>query len=83
MNHHKPSRGFDSWTREELVEISRRAGVSSGRSRRRKRRRIDREKVRMQAREEYIHEMVVGIRAEAKRIKASAGFQQSNRSDMQ
>ena len=77
------SKSFDALPADQLQAISRKAGVASGRSRRRKRRRIDREKVQLAARKEYIHEQIVGLRQEAKRIKASAGFQQSNRSDIQ
>ncbi len=76
MNHHKPTRGFDSWSKEELIEISKRAGVCSGKARRKKRRRIDREKVRQQARAEWIHEQVMDLRRAARALRTATDAEQ-------
>lgn len=76
MNHHKPSRGFDSWSKEELIEISKRAGVCSGKARRKLRRRINNEKLRQRARQEMLHEEVMAIRRAARALKAAADSEQ-------
>lgn len=76
MNHHKPTNGFDKRTPDELKDISRKAGVASGKARRKKRRRIDREKVRQQARAEWIHEQVMDLRRAARALRTATDAEQ-------
>ena len=78
MNHHKPTNGFDKRSHEDLKAISRRAGVSSGAARRKKRMRIDKEKIRQRARQELIREEICGIRVEAARLKAEKRFRHNH-----
>ncbi len=76
MNHNKPTNGFDKRTPDELKAISRKAGISSGKARRKKRHRLDREKLQQRARQEIIHEEVEALRHAARTLRASIDAEQ-------
>ena len=65
-------RSFDKYSVEELRAISRRAGIASGKARRKKRQDINNEKLQRQVNQELVHEEVLAIRRAAKGLLAAS-----------
>lgn len=72
----KHSKSFDKYEPEQLKDLSRRAGIASGKARRKKRRRLDKEKMQQRARQEIIHEEVMALRRAARALKAASDAEQ-------
>lgn len=75
----KHCKSFDKYDPEQLKDLSRKAGIASGKARRKKRRRLDREKMQQRARQEIIHEEVMALRSTAHELLIAAVITNTNK----